>query len=69
MPEFLEKKLASSARKKGLKGRRAKQYIYGAMNNLGAMHGNQETAKGAEMERKHRLHSGFKSVRKATRGR
>lgn len=27
--------------------------VYGTLNNLGAMHGNKETAKGAEMQHKH----------------
>jgi len=46
MPKFLEAKLK-------------KEYpnnpsaVYGTMNKLGAMHGNKETAKGREMERKH----------------
>lgn len=53
MPEFLEKDLAKSADKKGFTGRRKERYIYGAMNNLGAMHGPKETSKGAEMQRKH----------------
>jgi hypothetical protein len=54
MPNFLEDHLRASARKKGMKGRKADAYVYGAMNNMGAMHGNQETAKGRAMERKHR---------------
>lgn len=47
MPEFLERKLRA-------------QYgdnpaaIYGTMNKIGAMRGNKETAKGREMERKHK---------------
>lgn len=53
MPRFLENDLAAEAQKKGLKGRRAAKYIYGAMNNLGAMHGNKETAKGARMQATH----------------
>lgn len=53
MPQFLEKKLKTEARKKGFTGRRAARYVYGAMNNMGAMQGNKETAKGAEMQRKH----------------
>lgn len=46
MPRFLEDKLK-------------REYpndpgaVYGTMNKLGAMHGNKETAKGREMERKH----------------
>lgn len=46
MPKFLEAKLR-------------KEYdnnpsaIYGTMNKIGAMKGNQETAKGLSMERKH----------------
>lgn len=53
MPIFLEQKLRDEARRKGLKGKRADRYVYGAMNAIGAMHGNKETAKGRSMERKH----------------
>lgn len=53
MPKFLERQLQRAAAAKGLKGERADKYVYGAMNNMGAMRGNQETAKGAAMERKH----------------
>lgn len=47
MPKFLEEKLR-------------KEYgdnphaIYGTMNKIGAMRGNKETAKGRQMEAKHR---------------
>lgn len=54
MPKFLENKLKAEASKKGFKGKKAARYVYGAMNNMGAMRGNQETAKGAEMEAKHK---------------
>jgi len=53
MPAFLEKKLRAEAAKHGFKGRHADAYVYGAMNNMGAMHGNKETAKGRSMQRKH----------------
>lgn len=53
MPKFLEDDLRRFARKKGMTGDRVDRYVYGAMNNMGAMHGNQETAKGAAMEAKH----------------
>lgn len=53
MPKFLEQKLKSAAATKGLKGKRAAAYVYGTMNNMGAMHGNKETAKGAAMQAKH----------------
>lgn len=53
MPKFLEDKLRAEAKKKGFTGKRAEQYVFGAMNNMGAMRGNKETAKGAEMQRKH----------------
>lgn len=49
MPKFLEDKL----RKEYGDNPRA---IYGTMNKIGAMRGNKETAKGREMERKHRRH-------------
>jgi hypothetical protein len=46
MPKFLEAKLK--------KEYGAKSSIpYKAMNSIGAMHGNKETAKGAAMEKKH----------------
>lgn len=53
MPKFLEDTLKRAAAKKGMKGARADHYVYGAMNNLGAMRGSKETAKGAEMQKKH----------------
>ncbi len=64
MPKFLEDKLK-------------KEYpnnphaVFGTMNKLGAMHGNKETAKGREMEAKHRrdtakhVDHGHKNVRNA----
>ena len=53
MPNFLESKLQDEAAKLGKSGRDADRYVYGAMNNMGAMHGNKITAKGRSMERKH----------------
>ena len=53
MPKFLEKKLKTEASAKGMSGRTTDRYVYGAMNNMGAMHGNKETAKGARMDAKH----------------
>lgn len=53
MPKFLENKLKSVAAKKGFSGKKAAKYVYGAMNNMGAMKGNKETAKGAAMQKKH----------------
>lgn len=53
MPAFLESKLKAGAAKAGKTGRAADRYVYGAMNNMGAMRGNKETAKGRAMERKH----------------
>lgn len=53
MPAFLEARLRQAAADKGLKGDRADGYVYGAMNNMGAMKGNKVTAKGRRMERKH----------------
>jgi hypothetical protein len=54
VPQFLIDKLKRQAAKKGFTGKRAAGYVYGTLNNVGAMHGSKETAKGAEMERKHR---------------
>lgn len=53
MPKFLEKILKKQAAKKGLGGKAANRYAFGAMNNMGAMHGSKETAKGKRMEKKH----------------
>lgn len=53
MPKFLEDKLKQEASKKGMTGKKADHYVFGAMNNLGAMRGNKETKKGVAMERKH----------------
>ena len=53
MPKFLEKILQTEAAKKGFTGRRADRYVYGGMNDIGAMRGNQETTKGAAMQAKH----------------
>jgi hypothetical protein len=53
MPKFLEAELRAAAARKGYTGAKADRYVYGAMNNMGAMHGSKETAKGAEMEQQH----------------
>lgn len=47
MPKFLEEKL-----KREYPGN--PHAVFGTMNNIGAMHGSKETAKGRAMERKHR---------------
>jgi hypothetical protein len=53
MPAFLEAKLKKEAAKKGFTDAKADRYVYGAMNNMGAMGGSKETAKGRRMEKKH----------------
>lgn len=53
MPAFMEAQLREEARKKGLKGKDADHYVFGAMNNMGAMHGNKVTAKGEQMQAEH----------------
>jgi len=53
VPRFLENRLKSEAKKKGMTGDRADRYTFGAMNNLGLMAGNRSTAKGMAMEKKH----------------
>lgn len=49
MPAFLEAKL----RKNVPKGVDPDRYVYGAMNNMGAMKGNKVTPKGKRMQKKH----------------
>lgn len=68
MPKFLERELRRQAAKKGFKGKKADQYVYGAMNNLGAMYGSKETAKGREMEEKHEDKMKMKSAAPADHG-
>lgn len=53
MPAFLETILKHAAAKKGFKGKRAAKYVFGAMNNMGAMHGSKITPKGERMQAKH----------------
>jgi hypothetical protein len=53
MPDFLEAALRHHAKKKGLTGKHADNYVYGTMNSIGAMHGSQITPKGEAMEAKH----------------
>ena len=49
MPQFLEAKL----RKNVPKGVDPDRYVYGAMNNMGAMKGSKVTKKGRRMQAKH----------------
>jgi hypothetical protein len=56
VPKFLEDKLRAEY------GNNPRA-IYGTMNNIGAMHGNKETPKGARMQAKHDAKVG--SARKA----
>jgi hypothetical protein len=53
MPKFLENALKHEAKKRGLTGRHADAYVYGTLNDLGAMRGDRETAKGRAMTAKH----------------
>jgi hypothetical protein len=47
MPKFLEDKLSAEYGK-------GNPRVYATMNKIGAMRGNKETAKGREMEAKHK---------------
>jgi hypothetical protein len=49
MPAFLEAKL----RKNVPSGVDPDRYVYGALNNMGAMRGNKITSKGKRMQAKH----------------
>jgi hypothetical protein len=46
--DVAETALKASAAKKGLKGRAAARYTFGALNNIGLKRGNKTTARGAE---------------------
>ena len=67
MPQFLETLLKKAAAAKGLKGRRAAAYTFGTLNNIGAMHGNQETAKGEKMQEKHERKIRLKDLAKRSK--
>ncbi len=62
MPKFLEDKLRAEAAAKGKTGRQADRYVFGAMQNMGVMRGNKETAKGARMDAKHAKDMGYGAV-------
>lgn len=64
MPVFLEGKLKKAAAKKGFTGKQEDRYVYGAMNNQGAMKGSKETEKGKRIERKHAAKAGHEKMRK-----
>lgn len=53
MPKFLEQRLEVEGRKKGFTGRKLAHYVWGAMNNIGAVKGNKITSKGRAMQKKH----------------
>lgn len=53
MPAFLENILSKAASKKGFTGRKKDAYVFGTLNNIGAMKGSKETAKGVAMDKKH----------------
>jgi hypothetical protein len=67
MPAFLESALRHEAKKKGLVGKHANRYVFGAMQHIGAMSGPNVTAKGEEMQRKHdrdmKAKSGIRRIR------
>ena len=60
----MEKKLASEADKKGLSGKKKDQYVWGTMNNIGAVHGNKISARGRAMEKKHEAKMAGRSAAK-----
>ena len=46
--------LKRSARKKGLKGKRAARYVYGALNRIGLKRGSRTTKRGRAKARRRR---------------
>ena len=52
MPKFLEEKL----KKEYGTSKKGEAKVFATMNAIGAMHGNKETEKGKQMERKHEAH-------------
>jgi hypothetical protein len=58
MPVFLESRLKKAAAKKGFSSDKADRYVFGALNNMGAMKGSKETAKGKRMQKKHEAKAG-----------
>jgi hypothetical protein len=51
VPKALEDKLRRQGVAKGYSGDRLNHYIFGTMNSIGAVRGNKETAKGAEIQK------------------
>lgn len=64
MPAFLEAKLKQKAAEKGFSGKRAARYVYGTLNNIGAMRGSKETSKGKRMQEKHSTEVKHEKMRK-----
>jgi len=60
VPAFLEAKL----RKNVPRGVDPDRYVYGALNNMGAMRGSKITAKGKRMQKKHDAKLGHENMRK-----
>ena len=56
MPDFLERKLRANVPR----GVDPDRYVFGTMNNIGAMRGNKETLKGKRMQKKHDQKQGSK---------
>lgn len=59
MPKFLEAKLKAEYPGND-------RAVYGTLNNIGAMHGNKETPKGAQMQAKHDRDMGKAKKKKST---
>ena len=60
MPNALIDKMKSGYAGKGLSKQDVNHRVYGALNNMGAMHGSKETKKGARMEDKYVRDHGVK---------
>ena len=52
MPKALIEHMKRGYAGSGLSSREVDQRVYGHLNNIGAMHGSKETAKGAQLESK-----------------
>lgn len=53
MPEFLERDIEASEKKRGLPAKKARSIAFATMNKMGAVRGSKITAKGRQMEKKH----------------
>jgi hypothetical protein len=64
MPKGIITAMENGYKGKGLSKQEVNKRVYGGLNNMGAMHGNKDTAKGVAMEKKFEADHGKGSKKK-----